>query len=84
MLLTDHPKKPTRILKHLDIAESGTETRVRLFLRRRNLHVTPKVWITTEDRVDLLIGESLSIECDRKEVNDSQESYEKDRKRDES
>lgn len=82
VLLADHPRKATRILKHLDIAESGTETRVRLFLRRRNLPVTPQVWITTEDRVDLLIGESLIIECDSKEFHSSQESYEKDRKRD--
>ncbi|MFT3942849.1 MAG: type IV toxin-antitoxin system AbiEi family antitoxin domain-containing protein [Ancrocorticia sp.] len=82
VLLADHPRKAAKLLKHLDAAESGSETRVRLVLRQRNLPVTPQVWITSEDRVDLLVGESLIIECDSKEFHSSQESYEKDRERD--
>ncbi|MFT3942247.1 MAG: hypothetical protein QM705_00285 [Ancrocorticia sp.] len=82
VLLADHPKKAARVLKHLDIAESGTETRVRLFLRQRRVKLRPQVWVTSKCRVDLLLGESLVIECDSEEFHSSQESYEKDRRRD--
>ncbi len=82
VLLASHPKKARLLTKHLDAAESGSETRVRLFLRRNQVAVKVQVWLTGKDRVDLLVGKSLVIECDSKEFHSSQRDYEKDRERD--
>ncbi len=82
VLLENHPRKGTRLIKHLDFSESGTETRVRYFLRQCRVKVEPQVWITEEDRVDLLVGKSLIIECDSTAFHSSQQSYEADRRRD--
>lgn len=60
-------------------AESGTETRVRLFLQRRRVRVRPQVFVPGVGRVDLLVGESLIIECDSHAYHSD---YREDRRRD--
>lgn len=63
-------------------AESGTETRVRLFLARRRYPVRPQVVVPGVGRVDLLVGESLIIECDSRAHHTGETSYASDRRRD--
>ena len=54
-----------RVLDFFDpAAESGSETRVRLFLRRHRFPVQSQVLIPGVGRVDLLVGRSLILECD--------------------
>lgn len=63
-------------------AESGTETRVRLFLQRRGVSVQAQVQLDGVGRVDLIAGESWVIECDSRRYHTAEEQYEKDRQRD--
>lgn len=63
-------------------AESGTETRVRLFLVGLGFAVLPQARIAGIGRVDLLVGRSLIIECDSHEHHTSEVTYQKDRRRD--
>lgn len=81
-LLGRHGRSARRLVKHLDAAESGSETRVRYFLRRRRVGVSSQVWVTPHDRVDLRVGKSLVLECDSAAHHSSQSSYEADRERD--
>lgn len=76
------PVKRRHDMRFLSEAESGSETRVRLFFQRRNVPVRPQVWIEEVDRVDLLVGDRLLIECDSEEHHRSKEDYENDRRRD--
>ena len=78
-----HPTRSRiRLAKHLDVSESGSETRVRLFLRRCRVPVRPQVNIRPIGRVDLLVGERLIIECDGAAFHRSAEQHEIDRSRD--
>ncbi|WP_394277871.1 endonuclease domain-containing protein [Luteococcus sp.] len=70
------------LLRHCDLAESGTETLVRLRLRRRGIQLRPQVWITPGDRVDLLVGERLVIEVDSRAHHTGIERFSADRERD--
>ena len=63
-------------------AESGTETLVRLRLRRRKVELRTQVTIADVGRVDLLVGERLVIEVDSKEHHTGEERYQADRRRD--
>ncbi len=63
-------------------SESGTETRVRLFLARLGYGVRPQVLVRGIGRVDLLVGESLIIECDSRAHHTGEETYQRDRARD--
>lgn len=81
-ILAAHPKRGTAIRRHLAVAESGTETRVRHFLTSRGVGVRPQVWITGVGRVDLLVGARLILECDSTAFHASAEVYEADRVRD--
>lgn len=60
-------------------AESGTETRVRLFLQRHRFPVQTQVWVTRWERVDMVVGRSLILECDSKQHHSEPEE---DRRRD--
>lgn len=71
-----------RLLSHLDRAESGTESYVRLRLRAKNIKVQPQVEIKGVGRVDFLIGTSLVLEVDSREHHEDPEAYERDRIRD--
>ena len=63
-------------------AESGSETRVRLFLGRLGYPVRPQVFIPGVGRVDLLVGESLIVECDSHAHHTGETHYRVDRSRD--
>ena len=63
-------------------SESGSETRVRLFLERLGYPVRPQVSIRGVGRVDLLVGESLIIECDSHAHHTGETQYQNDRSRD--
>lgn len=79
-LLGQAPKRRQARLNLFDPrSESGTETRVRLFLQGRRVHVRPQVHIAGVGRVDLLVGESLIAECDSHAYHSD---YREDRRRD--
>lgn len=81
-ILGQPTRNRNRLARHLDVAESGSETRVRLFLRRCRVPVRPQVHIRPIGRVDLLVGERLIIECDGAAFHRSAEQHETDRSRD--
>ena len=62
-------------------SESGTETLLRLALRRAGIRHRVQVEIGPH-RVDLLVGDRLIIECDSEEHHGSPEQFRKDRSRD--
>lgn len=77
------PHRLRRRLHHFRIgAGSGSETRVRLFLQQRNHHVRAQVHILGIGRVDLLVGESLILECDSHSYHSTPEQQIEDRRRD--
>lgn len=76
------PRGRQRVTRFLSVAESGSETRVRLFLQRRRFAVRPQVVIPGVGRVDLLVGGVLIIECDSDEHHRSREQHHDDRRRD--
>lgn len=63
-------------------AQSGTESKVRLFLQLQNVTVTPQAHIDGVGWVDNLVGRRWIIECDSREHHTGEETYAKDRKRD--
>jgi very-short-patch-repair endonuclease len=82
-LIHECPPRRARLLARFDPrAESGTETRVRLFLVRLGYPVRPQVVIQGVGRVDLLVGESLIIECDSRAHHTGETNYRADRARD--
>lgn len=76
------PRRVRRALAAADgLAESGTETLVRLRLRRLGIRLTPQHWIG-DKRVDFLVGRRLVIEVDSRAWHLDPEAYERDRARD--
>lgn len=75
-------KKRALLQKHLSVAESGSETRVRYFLQRQRISVCPQVSIPAVGRVDMLVGRKLIIECDGEAYHSSSMAFENDRRRD--
>lgn len=71
-----------RVARWLNVSESGSETRVRHFVEMRHVRVRPQVAIEQVGRVDLLIGESLVVECDSAAHHAEIERYRADRERD--
>lgn len=63
-------------------AQSGSETRVRYFLQRHRIPVFPQVYIPSVGRVDLVVGNSLIIECDSRAHHSAERDYQIDRTRD--
>lgn len=77
------PRPVQRVLARVvGVAESGTESKVRLHLQHKRVQVRPQVEIEGVGRVDLLVGESWIIECDSKQHHTARENYAKDRGRD--
>ena len=76
------PLRAQRIGPFVSTAESGSETRVRYFLQRKNIPVRPQVKIEGVGRVDLLVGTNLIIECDSDEHHRTIEEHQEDRRRD--
>lgn len=65
LLISDAPVAKQRTLKFFDPrAESGSETKVRLWLQRNRFGVRTQVSIPGVGRVDHLVGQSTIIECD--------------------
>lgn len=70
-------------LRHFDPrSESGSETRVRLFLQQHRFAVEPQVVIPGVGRVDMLVGRSHVLECDSKAHHSGPDAQERDRRRD--
>ncbi|GAA1071196.1 endonuclease domain-containing protein [Tsukamurella spumae] len=81
-MLRGQPRRVARALAGVDgAAESGTETQVRLHLRRSQLPYRTQVFIPGVGHVDVLVGRSLVIECDSEEHH-AGEAIETDRERD--
>lgn len=77
------PARYARVLDSCDAtSQSGTETLVRLRLRRRGIRVRTQVQIDTVGRVDLLVGNRLVIECDSHQFHDGGEAAQRDYDRD--
>lgn len=81
-LLGGAPLAVRRVVREMDLAESGTETMVRHRLRARGVELRPQVVIEGVGRVDFVVGTSLVIEVDSVEHHTSREAYERDRERD--
>lgn len=69
-------------LELMDTAESGTETLVRLRLRRLGIRLRTQVVIPGVGRVDMLIGKKLVVEVDSRAHHTGEERYRSDRERD--
>lgn len=83
VLIADAPRARQLRLQHFTPGSgSGSETRVRLFLQRRNVPLTPQARIPSVGRVDLLVGNSLIIECDSAAHHTSRQNREEDYRRD--
>ncbi|MGO1166769.1 MAG: hypothetical protein ACTMHL_09160, partial [Janibacter sp.] len=77
------PRPVQRVLGRANpLAESGTESKVRLHLELRHVPVTPQVRIDDVGRVDLLIGRRWILECDSRAHHTDEAAYAKDRGRD--
>ena len=72
----------TSMMAKMDVSESGTETLVRLRLRRHGVTLIPQVTIPDVGRVDFLVGKRLIIEVDGVDHHGSGEAFERDRARD--
>ncbi|TDT32475.1 DUF559 domain-containing protein [Naumannella halotolerans] len=75
--------KKQRILRRVRAgAQSGTETRLRLFFELRGVPVKIQVPIPDVGHVDLLVGDSLVLEADSRAHHSHSTSYATDRRRD--
>ncbi|USR79331.1 hypothetical protein [Arcanobacterium pinnipediorum] len=63
-------------------AQSGSETRVRNYLHSLRVPVSAQVYVPTVGRIDLLVGRSLSIECDSTAFHSKGLNVNEDRYRD--
>lgn len=67
-LLANTPLASQRTSQHFSpLAQSGSETRVRLFFQRRAVRVEPQAFIPGIGHVDVLVGKSWIIEADSRE-----------------
>lgn len=82
-IFADLPHSKSKLLSLIDpTAQSGTETYVRLRLRRRGIKVRSQVQIPGVGRVDFLVGDRLVLEVDGFEHHSSFDNYTNDRQRD--
>lgn len=81
-MIAELPSRARAFATFLSPAESGSETRVRLWLQQQGFKVRPQVTLGVVGRVDLLLGDRLIIECDSAEHHRSIEQYQEDRRRD--
>lgn len=75
------PVRHARLQERLAPAQSGSETRVRLFFASRHVPVTAQHHIDGVGWVDLLVGDRLIVECDS-HAHHGETNYENDRRRD--
>lgn len=79
------PRRLRRLLRLVDSrAESGTESIVRVLLALAGIAAQPQVRVpfTDLDRLDLLVGDRLVIECDSREHHSSPGQLDRDAARD--
>lgn len=69
-------------MRFMSEAESGSETRVRLFFQQRKIPVRPQVRLEGIGDVDLVVGDRLIVECDSDAHHRSKEEHQNDRRRD--
>lgn len=82
-LVSSAPRRAARVLARVSgLSQSGTESKVRLFLQLHNVTMTPQVQIAGVGRVDNLAGRRWIIECDSRAHHTGEETYTKDRARD--
>ncbi|MGI5952427.1 MAG: type IV toxin-antitoxin system AbiEi family antitoxin domain-containing protein [Brooklawnia sp.] len=66
-LLSSAPARARGSVQYFSpLAQSGSETRLRLFFQRRGVAVQPQAFIPDVGQVDLLVGKSWIIEADSK------------------
>lgn len=76
------PPRVRSLLDRVDrLADSGTESLVRVRLRSKRVRLTIQVYIPGVGTVDTLIGRSLIVECDSR-AHHLGEGYQTDRARD--
>lgn len=76
------PARYKVLRKHLDRrAESGSETLMRLLLRRAGIRFEPQVWVDGVGRVDFVVDGWLIVECDSKEFHADWRAQRKDYRR---
>ncbi|WP_216431010.1 type IV toxin-antitoxin system AbiEi family antitoxin domain-containing protein [Arcanobacterium phocae] len=77
---------PTRthnkLLSFSPSAQSGSETRVRIFLENHNFSVIPQAYIPEVGFVDFLVDQRTVIECDGRQYHVSESTFENDHRRD--
>lgn len=77
------PRRLRRLRPHLDAsAESGSESLMRLILKRLGCHVESQVDIPGVGRVDFVVDGWLIVECDSKAHHRKWKAQVKDRRRD--
>lgn len=77
------PERKRSVFQHLvSSAQSGSETRVRLFLARRGVPVESQFFLPGVGRVDIRAGRSQLYECDSRRFHTATPYYEADRERD--
>lgn len=77
------PRPVQRVLDRASgLAESGTESKVRLHLELHRVPVRAQVKIEGVGRVDLLVGKRWIIECDSRAHHTDEGAYATDRRRD--
>lgn len=83
MLIAEAPQSKQRVLRFFDpAAQSGSETRVRLFLQRHRFPVRSQVEIPPIGHVDMLVGKSHILECDSERHHGTPSGQNEDRRRD--
>ena len=80
--LPAHLKAPLGLLD--DRSESGTESVVRVLLALDGIVATPQVRVpfSNLDRLDLVVGDRLVIECDSRQFHSTNDDLERDNARD--
>ncbi|WP_338538528.1 hypothetical protein N5P18_02045 [Janibacter terrae] len=82
--ISRHAPRPVQpvLARASRLAESGTESRVRLHLQLGRVPVQPQAQVVGVGRVDLLVGRSWIIECDSRAHHADRLHYVNDRGRD--
>ncbi|WP_278972158.1 DUF559 domain-containing protein [Mobiluncus mulieris] len=82
-LIAQLSAKKRHSLRHFtNGAQSGSETRVRLFFNQRGIAVKTQEYLNAVGWVDLLVGKSLIVECDSLSHHTQTAEYHNDRVRD--
>lgn len=82
-LLDCLPRRKARAAQFFSpLAQSGSETRLRLFFQRHRVPVTPQAYVPGVGRVDLLVGRSWIIEADSQAHHSSRQDVLVDRTQD--